>query len=297
MRILAAQPTKYIMQNNLAQADSRYGRLFFFRNDDPIGSCVHHFGEWAQQEMDLFDTILTETSNVLDVGANIGTHSLYFSKRCREGNIVAIEPQIYIHEILCMNMIVNGCYNVLPVHAACGNKRDQMRMVNINPFEGEKVNFGMFKVNNETEIGIKTDVVPLDEYLYLDRFHMVKMDVEGYESTVLDGAKKLLKQHKPLLYIEFNNKEGDDELLEQLKRLDYIPYWHGYTKFNPNNFNKQTVNIWEEAGYVPTADSLDRRYETNIICYPKKETQPTNMKKAEFGDSITKLLFEDGLIT
>jgi len=285
------------MQNHLAHATYRYGELFFFRNDDPIGSCVHHFGEWAQQEMDLFDTILTETSNVLDVGANIGTHSLYFSKKCRRGAIIAIEPQLYIYEILCMNMVFNGCFNVLPVNAACGSKRDQMRMVNIDPFHGEKVNYGMFKVNSDTEAGIKTNMIPLDEYSYLDRFHMIKMDVEGYESTVLEGAKKLLKQHKPILYIEFNNKEGDDALLEQLNKLDYIPYWHGYTKFNPNNFNKQTKNVWEEEGYVPTVDNLDKRYETNIICYPKNETQPTGLKKAELGESITKLLFRDGLIT
>jgi FkbM family methyltransferase len=285
------------MQNYLAHATYRYGEIFFFRNDDPIGSCVHHFGEWAQQEMDLFDTILTETSNVLDVGANIGTHSLYFSKKCRRGAIIAIEPQLYIYEILCMNMVFNGCFNVLPVNAACGSKRDQMRMVNIDPFHGEKVNYGMFKVNSDTEAGIKTNMIPLDEYSYLDRFHMIKMDVEGYESTVLEGAKKLLKQHKPILYIEFNNKEGDDALLEQLNKLDYIPYWHGYTKFNPNNFNKQTKNVWEEEGYVPTVDNLDKRYETNIICYPKNETQPTGLKKAELGESITKLLFRDGLIT
>jgi FkbM family methyltransferase len=285
------------MQNNLAHADSRYGRLFFFRNDDPIGACVHYYGEWAQQEMNLFDTFLTEKSNVLDVGANIGTHSLYFSSRCNKGNVVAIEPQVYIYEILCMNMIVNGCYNVLPVNAACGTKRDQMRMVNINPFEGEKVNYGMFKVNGETDIGIKTDIIPLDEYIYLDKFDLIKMDVEGYESHVLNGSKKLLKQHKPKMYLEFNNKEGDDALLEQIYSLDYIPYWHGYTKFNPDNFNKKDDNIWEEPGYSPTIDNLDKRYETNIICYHKKEAQPSNAKRAELGESISKLLFEDGLIT
>ena len=283
------------MSNHLAHADSRYGKLFFFRNDDPIGSCIHHFGEWAQQEFDLFDTFLTETSNVLDVGANIGTHSLYFSKKCRKGNIIAIEPQIYIHEILCMNMIFNGCYNALPVNAACGIQKAQMRMVNINPFEGEKVNYGMFKVNDETDVGVKTNVIPLDEFAYLDRFHLIKMDVEGYESIALSGAKKLLKQHKPILYIEFNKKEGDDNLLQQIYDLDYIPYWHGYTKFNPNNFNKQTLNIWEEEGYHPTIDNLDKRYETNIICYHKKETQPS-MRRAELGDSIVRLLQDDNLI-
>ena len=284
------------MQNHLAQADSRYGKLFFFRNDDPIGSCVHYFGEWAQQEMDLFDKILTDESNVLDVGANIGTHSLYFSKRCSKGNVVSLEPQVYIYEILCMNMLINGCYNVLPINAACGAKRDQMRMVNVNPFEGEQVNYGMFKVNSQTEVGMKTNIVPLDEYDYLDKFRLIKMDVEGYETHVLSGAQKLLKKHQPIMYIEFNNKEGDDQLLERILSLDYIPYWHGYTKFNPDNFNKQTNNIWEEVGYVPGIDNLDKRFETNIICFPKKEAQPTGLKRAELGESIVSLLIKDGLL-
>jgi FkbM family methyltransferase len=284
------------MENPIAVADSRYGRFIFFRNDDPIGACLHYYGEWAQQEMDLFDSFLTETSNVIDVGANIGTHSVYFSRKCNKGSVFAIEPQIFISEILNTNLLLNGCFNVVPVRAACGSEKKQMRMMNINPFYGEKVNYGEFKVNDTPSNGVFTDCITLDSYCELEiPIDLIKLDVEGLEVEVLDGATKLINSFKPKLYIEFNNKTGNDKLLDKIYSLDYIPYWHVYTKHNTNNFNNQSKNIWQPEGYIIDKDNLDRTYEGNILCVHKNDVQP-EMTKAEPGSSIYNFLFDAGLI-
>jgi FkbM family methyltransferase len=284
------------MENPIAVAQSRYGQFVFFRNDDPIGACLHYYGEWAQQEMDLFDLFLTETSNVIDVGANIGTHSVYFSNKCNKGNVFAIEPQLFISEILNTNLLLNGCFNVVPVRAACGSEKTQMRMMNINPFHGEKVNYGEFKVNNNSYKGVFTEVITLDSLGEVGvPFHLIKLDVEGLEVEVLNGATEIIKSFMPKLYIEFNNKEGNDELLEKIYSLDYIPYWHVYDKHNTNNFNNQSKNIWQPDAYIIDKDNLDKTYEGNIFCVHKSDTQP-NMVKAEMGSSIYSFLFDAGLI-
>lgn len=256
----------------------------------------HHFGEWAQQEFNFFDQLLTAQSNVIDVGANIGTHAVYFSKKCINGNVVAIEPQIYIFEMLAANIIINGCYNAIPVHAGAASKAGVAKMVNINPFVEHKINYGEFKVNNNTDKGIDTSLVTLDSYVKLNRFNLIKLDVEGLEVDVLNGAKKLLKEHQPYLYIEFNNKKGNDELLEKIYKLGYVPYWHIYTKHNPDNHNKQTKNIWQPDDYIINEENLDLRYEGNALCVPKNSTLPVGLRKIELGESITSQLIFEGLL-
>lgn len=284
------------MSNPIAQTQSKHGTFIHFRNDDPIGACLHYYGEWAQQEFDLFENLLTAESNVLDVGANIGTHAVYFSKKCNKGNVVAIEPQIYIFEMLAANILLNGCYNAVPIHAGASSKPGVAKMVNFNPFVEHKVNYGEFKINYNTDKGIDTDIIILDKYASLNRFNLIKLDVEGLEVDVLDGARKILKEHKPFLYIEFNNKQGNDQLLNKIYELDYVPYWHIYTKHNPNNHNKQQTNIWEPDHYIIDKDNLDLRYEGNAFCVPRDSALPDGLRKIELGESITSQLIYEGLL-
>ena len=284
------------MSNPIAQTQSKHGTFIHFRNDDPIGACLHYYGEWAQQEFDLFENLLTAESNVLDVGANIGTHAVYFSKKCNKGNVVAIEPQIYIFEMLAANILLNGCYNAVPIHAGASSKPGVAKMVNFNPFVEHKVNYGEFKINYNTDKGIDTDIIILDKYASLNRFNLIKLDVEGLEVDVLDGARKILKEHKPFLYIEFNNKQGNDQLLNKIYELDYVPYWHIYTKHNPNNHNKQQTNIWEPDHYIIDKDNLDLRYQGNAFCVPKDSALPDGLRKIELGESITSQLIYEGLL-
>ena len=284
------------MSNPIAQTQSKHGTFIHFRNDDPIGASLRYYGEWAQQEFDFFDQILNTHSNVLDVGANIGTHAVYFSKKCNQGNVVAIEPQIYIFEMLAANLLINGCYNAVPIHAGAASKSGTAKMVNFNPFVEHKINYGEFKINDNSDRGIDTNIVTLDAYSSLNRFNLIKMDVEGLEVDVLNGATKILKEHKPFLYIEFNNKEGNDELLNKIYELDYVPYWHIYTKHNPNNHNKQVKNVWEPDQYIIDRDNLDLRYEGNAFCVHKDAALPGGLRRIELGESITSQLIYEGLL-
>lgn len=285
------------MRNIITQTQSRYGTFIHFVNDDPIGACLNYYGEWAQPEFDMFDMILDSDSSIIDVGANIGTHSVYFAKKCNQGCVIAIEPQIYIFQMLATNLLFNGCYNTIPVHAGVSSKQGISRMVNINPFDNnQKINYGEFKINNHDDRGVDTSIVTLDRYIDTKKFDLIKMDVEGMEVDVLDGAKKLIKKQKPILYIEFNNKNGDDRLLEKIYSLGYIPFWHIYPKHNINNYNKKEMNIWEPDNYIIDKDNLDLRYEGNALCVPKDSTLPLGLKQIELGESIITQLIAENLI-
>ena len=59
-------------------ADCRHGRMAFLRNDNIIGRSLRLYGEWAEAEIELAKVFLRPGDTVVDVGANIGTHSIAY---------------------------------------------------------------------------------------------------------------------------------------------------------------------------------------------------------------------------
>lgn len=282
----------------LAQSTTRYGNVIYFYNDDPIGACLTHYGEWAQQEMDFLASVLKPDSLVIDVGANIGTHTLFFSHHCKDGSVLAFEPQQYIYNLLVTNVTINNRYNVVPIRAGVSDKDSKIQMMNISPFEGnKKINYGEFKINNEAHAGMYTDIVKLDNYIdCLTRVDLIKVDVEGMEIQVLEGAKKLLKKFKPLLYLEFSEKNGNPALIKKLQSLGYESYLHVYLKHNPNNYNNASLNVWEEEGFTLTKENMHKRFDASIICFHKDLKVECDLPVATEKSSLFDFLFERALI-
>jgi hypothetical protein len=181
--------------------------------------------------------------------------------------------------------------------AGASSKQKSIRIVNIDPLSPvEKLNYGEFKLK-EQDAGSYIECYPID-YLsrQFKRLDMIKIDVEGLEVDVLNGAKKTLKNMKPHLYLEYNAKQGSPDLYNKIVELGYIPYWHLYTKFNPYNFNNESKNIWEDDDYQINEQNLDRRYEANVICVHKDREQPQGLKVAKEGETIVTFLKDDRLL-
>jgi len=73
---------------------------------------------------------------------------------------------------------------------------------------------------------------------------LIKIDVEGHELEVLQGALVMLKTVKPILYFETADKGSYAEHIKFLKDLDYRMWWFACPNFNKNNYNKNDNNIW-----------------------------------------------------
>jgi len=263
----------------LSIRDCKHGAFAFYNSDSPIGSCLQTYGEWAEAELDLVSTYLTEKSHVLDIGANIGTHSAFFSKKCHRGIIHAIEPQYYIFQVLVTNMVLNNCFNVKLYNAAISNDYDSVKLMNLPPMSQTRINYGEFKIHNH-EHGIDTPCIKIDNFSNID---FIKLDVEGHELSCLKSGVEMLKTSKPLLYIEFNNKEGNPELIEFLWEMGYNCHMHVYKKFSSFNFHKQPLNIWlDDPNMEPSIDNVSKFFEGNIMCFPKKQNMHTPL------DVITK---------
>lgn len=126
---------------------------------------------------------------VVDVGANIGLATLVAAKMVGPtGRVVAVEPHPRTFEYLRDNVQLNGFSDVARLYcAALGEREGQRRIVE---FPGDD---SQNRLDGGDQSGIRVAVVPLDGLLTLEGpTALLKLDVEGYEKFVLDGANRTL---------------------------------------------------------------------------------------------------------
>lgn len=282
-----------LYQNNcMVTVQAKHGVFSYFKDDDPIGSCLFHYGEWAEQEFDVISRLINKNSNCIDIGSNIGTHTVWLSNMCHQGFIFSIEPQFYIYQILVTNIILNERLNTIPLNIGISDTDEIKHMQVRFPIENSKQNYGEFCLNDENVNGYPVQIKRLDNiYLMNLNIDFIKIDCETFETKVLNSAHNLLIRDKPHMYIEFNLAHGNDELLSTLGDYGYNCYWHVYTKHNENNWNELPYNIWAE----PEVDRRDANnivlfYESNLIAIHKDKDEGLFSDRIEKGDSLLKWL-------
>lgn len=231
-------------------AETRYGEMLVAASDNYVGRSLVEYGEWSQSEIDILEQIVQPGTVALDIGANVGYHTLAMSKAVGPtGRIVSFEPQPGIFQLLAGNIAINERSNVIALNMALGEARG---FVDIPPFDYESVaNFGALDLRNmlrsEQAAAEFTPVQlqRLDEIAYARNASLIKLDVEGMELAVLRGGIELLKRRRPALFLEDNMPgKASEDLLKFLGDMDYDCYWQICLSFNKNNYRKNRNNIF-----------------------------------------------------
>ena len=139
---------------------------------------------------------------VLDCGAYTGNTSLYFSQKTGvSGHVYGFEAASSTFGKYGRNM--RGLENVTPIHAAVGNTTGTLR------FSGDDA--GAYIAGNG-ENGEEVPAITLDEFCRsnnLPKVDFIKMDVEGAEHIALEGATRIIKQHRPKMAISTYHRAFD----------------------------------------------------------------------------------------
>jgi hypothetical protein len=108
--------------NRLAQTDPggfnelkmcKSGPMLFNKFDVYVGGSLQKYGEFSVGEQDLFHAILQRGELVVEVGANIGAHTIELARLVGpEGEVHAFEPQRIVFQTLCANLALNQLTNV-----------------------------------------------------------------------------------------------------------------------------------------------------------------------------------------
>ena len=92
------------------------------RSKDTIKSLLKSGQAWEPFLKSIIKKYARPRSIALDIGSHIGTHTVTLSRAVRKkGLVIAFEPQWRIHRELCMNLKLNKCRNVIPIHCALGD--------------------------------------------------------------------------------------------------------------------------------------------------------------------------------
>ena len=198
-----------------------------------LNESSHELGEISVGSLilDLRRTVAGDGVVALDCGANIGTHTVSWARQMTGwGSVIAIEAQERIYYALAGNVAINNCFNTKLIHAAAGDRNGIMKIPNLDYFV--PTSFGSLELKpakNPERIGQDVDyadakLVPVDaitiDSLALKRLDFLKIDVEGMECEVLEGAKRTIRQSLPVILVE-HIKTGSDDIVK-------FPKYYGY---------------------------------------------------------------------
>jgi len=126
----------------------------------------------------------------VDVGANIGGYSVRAAKYCK---VYAIEPLPRNYKILKINKKLNNV-KINSFNIAAGKERGKIKLYY------EPGAYGTPSIKRKQNYFIEVEMKPLDEIINEENIDLIKIDVEGAEDLVLEGARNCLKRTKMVIF-------------------------------------------------------------------------------------------------
>ncbi len=207
---------------------SHGGKMAIFANDF-IGIHINQYGFFERPALEMvfafLDPVLgdLEQGVALDIGANIGNHSIFFSRHF--SCVHSFEPHPRIFDLLSFNAKLAG--NVVPYNFGLGEKEESLELYeNWENMGSSSIKHRYSAQAGKVTIGIKR----LDDIeLNAGPITFMKIDVEGFESSVIRGAWGTIRKHQPLILMEQLESEfvaGSTKSLEVLKEEGYVFCWN-----------------------------------------------------------------------
>ncbi len=232
----------------------RHGMMLYNLNDICLGTMLEKYGEFSEGETDIFRQLLQPGTTAVEVGANIGAHTISIAQFVGpQGRVLAFEPQRSIFQLLCANLALNGIEQVEAHWAAAGSTLGTIAVPRLD--SRARQNFGALEIGGP-QPGDQVRLVTLDSF-ELPACHLIKIDVEGMEAEVIRGASETIRRHKPVIYVENDREEKSPAMIELLHELDYRCYWHTPPYVRVPNFRGNANNDF------PYLVSI------NMLCIPR----------------------------
>lgn len=224
--------------NNLSLKDFGNKKIYYLRFDVGIGQFIRR-GTWWESFMEkYFKKYYKPNTNVIDVGANIGSHTILManiiSKNCQ---VFSFEPIYW--DIVIMNADLNKIQDKVCVfNKGLGKKNELLKIKTYD--RSMKKAYGRVSLNGKSDLQENKDlniqkevgIITLDS-LKLTNISEIKIDVEGMEMDVLEGAKETISKERPVIFIEILKPKYNEVINAPIM------------KFIMNKCKYQLINIHE----------------------------------------------------
>lgn len=192
--------------------------VFHTNADDHIFRIIKETEDFYESEL-LSDlaVYLHPGDLVIDIGANIGNHTLYFSSICK-CNVISFEPNPPAVDILIKNVVDNNLSNKVTIFN-CGLGEHEGKIVVAPDNDINNLGSTHFSIGSDDGICLKR----LDDFKFSSLIKLIKIDVEGMEIDVLRGASETIRTSNAVLCIECDEVHKFDEIFKYLKQFGYTP--------------------------------------------------------------------------
>jgi FkbM family methyltransferase len=186
---------------------------------------------WNKKEGDFlhFLKIIPVEKAILDIGANIGIMTVHLAKNFKNSTIYAFEPMP--DNLKALQRIIHFFHlkNVKILNHALGNENGIIEMV--MPVVKSVKMQGLSHVVDESIESFnegkkfKVNILKLDDVKEINQHGIeigaIKMDVENFEYQVLEGGKKLIEKHRPIIYTELWDNQNRKDCFQFASDLRY----------------------------------------------------------------------------
>lgn len=153
---------------------------------------------------------------IVDVGSNVGNHTLFFA--ANNLFVYSFEANSILFDIMINSIKLNKFENITKCYNIAVS--DSVSKAKFVTFDETNLGGQSLEISNDGDI----PTIPLDNVDFHGKVAVIKIDVEGMECNVLNGAKNLIVKDRPLLYVEAINLDSFKNISYILNDLNYV-YW------------------------------------------------------------------------
>ena len=180
---------------------------------------------WEKRSMKLWVQLCSQSSAILDIGANTGVYALAAKSLNKNAKVFAFEPLKQMYKKLVHNNDING-FDILCIEKALSNKTGTAII-----YETGDEHIAAASLNAETKqfssLDVETTIatITLDDFIEENKIQsvdLIKLDVETFEPEVIEGFRKYLPVFKPSFLIEILTDEVAKKLQDLFQDLGYL---------------------------------------------------------------------------
>lgn len=259
------------------------GIKFICKSGDVFDDHIYYGGGWELPVMHALRDCMLSVAPLnqgvfLDIGACIGTHSLYLSKYSAQ--VHAVEPFPPALKRLQASIVLNRINNIRVFPVGFSNRES------IQPLYGQFGSFDPSFSKDNKRVG-NFRLVAGDKYLAeqgIDRVDVIKVDTDGYERLALIGLNNILSKNRPIVVFELNNVDGGFRSKEEI--LKTFPDAYDFYYLDVNSFKRfrdfyvlkfgsyaYIFGPWVRGKYTLKPFDFCFNEATNILAIPREKSQ------------------------
>ena len=238
-----------------------------FLNKKGLALSISHYGTYEKSEAKIMEEKIKVGNITVDVGANIGLHTLNMARIVgNTGRVFAFEPDPSNFEILEKNVKINNYQNIILEQKAVGDKHGRTTLYQSEHPGRHRI----FPQTKQAKGQVQVELTSLDKYFtdsnLANKINFIKIDVEGFEFSVLKGMKNILKNNKKIKILFENMQINTIQAgFTPIEVLNYLTSYD-FKLFCLDERTKKLLHVSNNEEILKLCATLNNYISINLFC-------------------------------